>query len=228
MRAGPPSRPSRRLWEQLNAIKEALPYIEDIWLNDSTGNLRLTSAAFPTPSSNVADRDAFREQAISDKGLFVGEPIIGRVTKPADLHGEPETAISERFFPRHCLGHGGAVVSRQLLGQAAVAQAKPDHADAWAPTERSSRNIRHRWMGSRSSATTRAAFQNAIAASRAGGPISLQHRWRAARRRLPQGRRFAALHRHQHSRQRLFYRPGLPRRVSTASSRSSPFWRSWR
>ncbi len=72
--------PSRAYWEQLNAIKSALPYVDDIWLNDSTGKLRLTSALFPTPDSSVADRDAFREQAASDKGLYVGEPIIGRIT----------------------------------------------------------------------------------------------------------------------------------------------------
>jgi len=72
--------PSRSLWEQVRAIKQALPYIEDIWLNDATGKLRLTSAAFPTPDSNVSDRDAFWAQAEADQGLFVGEPIIGRVT----------------------------------------------------------------------------------------------------------------------------------------------------
>jgi two-component sensor histidine kinase len=83
--------PSRRLWEQINAIKEALPYIEDIWLNDSSGRLRLTSARFPTPASDASDRDAFREQSKSDKGLFVGEPITGRVTR------QPTFMVSRRL-----------------------------------------------------------------------------------------------------------------------------------
>jgi len=83
--------PSRLIWEQLRAIKEALPYIEDIWLNDSSGRLRMTSAQFPTPPSNVADRDAFRSQVASDQGLFVGEPILGRVTK------QPTFMVSRRL-----------------------------------------------------------------------------------------------------------------------------------
>jgi len=83
--------PSRSLWEQVHAIKQALPYIEDIWLNDSSGKLRLTSAAFPTPESNASDRDAFRAQAEADQGLYVGEPIVGRVT------GTPTFMVSRRL-----------------------------------------------------------------------------------------------------------------------------------
>ncbi|MCB8822426.1 HWE histidine kinase domain-containing protein [Microvirga rosea] len=72
--------PSRSLWEQIRAVKQALPFIEDIWLNDAQGKLRLTTAAFPTPESSALDRDAFQAQMDTDQGLFVGEPIIGRVT----------------------------------------------------------------------------------------------------------------------------------------------------
>jgi two-component sensor histidine kinase len=72
---------SKALWQQINATQEALPYIEDVWLNDPSGRLRLTSAQFPTPVSNVAGRDAFSAQVSADRGLFVGEPLLGRVTK---------------------------------------------------------------------------------------------------------------------------------------------------
>lgn len=72
---------SKALWQQINATQEALPYIEDVWLNDPSGRLRLTSAQFPTPASNVAGRDAFSAQVNADRGLFVGEPILGRVSK---------------------------------------------------------------------------------------------------------------------------------------------------
>ncbi|WP_230531416.1 HWE histidine kinase domain-containing protein [Microvirga roseola] len=82
---------SRPLWKQLRGINEALPYIDDVWLNDATGNLRLTSVAFPTPSSNVAGRDAFDAQALADQGLFIGEPIVGRVM------GRPTFMISRRL-----------------------------------------------------------------------------------------------------------------------------------
>jgi two-component sensor histidine kinase len=72
---------SRPLWEQIRAAEESLPYIDDVWLNDPSGRLRLTSAQFPAPESNVSGRDAFAAQVSSDQGLFVGEPILGRVTK---------------------------------------------------------------------------------------------------------------------------------------------------
>jgi hypothetical protein len=77
---------SREIFEQLNAAQGALPYVEDIWLNDDTGQLRLTTFAFPTPDSNAADRDAFKAQLQPTDRLFVGDRIIGRVTqKPTFL-----------------------------------------------------------------------------------------------------------------------------------------------
>ncbi len=72
---------SKPLWQQINAIQEASPYIDDVWLNDSSGRLRLTSAQFPTPEPSVSGRDAFKAQVNQDQGLYVGEPILGRVTK---------------------------------------------------------------------------------------------------------------------------------------------------
>ncbi|WP_052002817.1 HWE histidine kinase domain-containing protein [Microvirga sp. BSC39] len=72
---------SQPLWQQIHAVDEALPYIDGVWLNDPSGRLRLTSAQFPTPESNASGRDAFAAQANRDQGLFVGEPILGRVTK---------------------------------------------------------------------------------------------------------------------------------------------------
>jgi two-component sensor histidine kinase len=72
---------SRPLWQQIHAVQEALPYIGGVWLNDSSGRLRLTSAQFPTPASNIAGRDVFSAQVDQDQGLFVGEPILERVTK---------------------------------------------------------------------------------------------------------------------------------------------------
>lgn len=85
---------SERLWHQLRAVQEALPYVDNVWLNDANGKLRLTTAEFPTPDSNVSGRDAFSVQARADQGLFVGEPIIGTVTK------EPTFLISRRLQSR--------------------------------------------------------------------------------------------------------------------------------
>jgi two-component sensor histidine kinase len=72
---------SRPLWQRIHAVQEALPYIEDVWLNDASGRLRLTSAQFPAPETNVSGRDVFSAQVNEDQGLYVGEPILGRVTK---------------------------------------------------------------------------------------------------------------------------------------------------
>ena len=68
---------SRPLWQQIHAIQDSLPYIEDIWLNDPSGRLRLTSAQFPPPAANASGRDVFSAQVSEDHGLFVGEPMLG-------------------------------------------------------------------------------------------------------------------------------------------------------
>jgi len=71
---------SRPHWAEMRAIAQALPHVSDLWLNDATGRLRLTSAAFPTPESNVADRPAFAAVRNGDTGLVIGDPLLGRVT----------------------------------------------------------------------------------------------------------------------------------------------------
>lgn len=79
---------SKRIWEKLLSIRQALPYIEDIWLSDSDGRLRLTSAKFPAPDINAPDRDSADRQVVTDKGLFIGSPMIGRMmSEPVLLVG---------------------------------------------------------------------------------------------------------------------------------------------
>ncbi|MGO4707394.1 HWE histidine kinase domain-containing protein [Microvirga sp. 2MCAF38] len=72
---------SHALWDEVRAIKGTLPYIEDIWLNDSDGLLRMTTAEFPAPFSSAVERDIFIAQKNPSTGLFVGAPIIGSVTR---------------------------------------------------------------------------------------------------------------------------------------------------
>ncbi len=71
---------SRQLRDGMAATAAALPYVEDIWLNDQDGRLRLTTLAFPTPASTIADRPIFRSLEATDE-LVIGEPIIGKLTK---------------------------------------------------------------------------------------------------------------------------------------------------
>lgn len=82
---------SRSHWRHLRTVRDTLSYFDNLWLNDSTGRLRLTSAGFPAPESNVADRRAFTAQIEADSGLVIGEPIIGRVTN------QPTFMISRRL-----------------------------------------------------------------------------------------------------------------------------------
>ncbi|WP_376087556.1 ATP-binding protein [Roseomonas sp. CCTCC AB2023176] len=75
----------------LRELSETLPYIEDVWLNDSAGTLRLTSFAFPTPASTAADREAFRRIAAGADAMQIGERIVGRVT------GRPTFLLARRL-----------------------------------------------------------------------------------------------------------------------------------
>ena len=79
------------LWERLRALSERFPYIDHIWLNDSSGQLRMSTVDLPTPPSSAGDRDFFRAHQEPGSGLFVGELIIGRVT------GEPTFLLSRRL-----------------------------------------------------------------------------------------------------------------------------------
>ncbi|UEM01508.1 ATP-binding protein [Skermanella rosea] len=79
------------LWERLRALSDRFPYIDHIWLNDSSGQLRMSTVALPTPPSSAGDRDFFRAHQEPGSGLFVGELIIGRVT------GEPTFMLSRRL-----------------------------------------------------------------------------------------------------------------------------------
>ncbi|MCF1503943.1 GAF domain-containing protein [Afifella sp. H1R] len=71
---------SRPLFDELTELRADLPYVDELWVNDSTGELRLTTFGFPAPQANLSDRDVFQAHQAQDAGLFVGQPIIGRVT----------------------------------------------------------------------------------------------------------------------------------------------------
>ncbi len=71
----------RVLSRQLRDLARSIPYIEDVWLNDDTGELRATSFAFPTPKSSAADRENFKAAKQEVDELFVGPLIRGKVTR---------------------------------------------------------------------------------------------------------------------------------------------------
>ena len=68
------------LSRRLRTIRDDIPSIANLWLNDETGRLRSTSFAFPTPNNFSGDRKAFQVQREPGSGLYVGEAVRGRVT----------------------------------------------------------------------------------------------------------------------------------------------------
>ncbi|MCX5515536.1 hybrid sensor histidine kinase/response regulator [Kaistia algarum] len=77
---------STELSRQMTSLVRAIPYIEDVWFNDETGELRATTFDWPAPKSNAADRENFKAAKLPIDDLFIGPRIVGRVThKPTFL-----------------------------------------------------------------------------------------------------------------------------------------------
>ncbi len=72
---------SKPLWTEMRATAEALPYVSDLWLNDGTGRLRVSTLAFPTAPSTLIGRNVFAAARDGDMGLLIGDPLVGRLTQ---------------------------------------------------------------------------------------------------------------------------------------------------
>lgn len=72
---------SHALWERLDQEQSRYPYLGDLWINDATGRLRLTTMAFPVPSASSADRDFFIAHRDGFSGPTISERFVGRVTR---------------------------------------------------------------------------------------------------------------------------------------------------
>ncbi|MCO6051262.1 ATP-binding protein [Mesorhizobium sp. RP14(2022)] len=79
------------LQRQIKGFATASSYIDNVWLNDETGVLRVTSFAFPAPASNASDREAFKALRAPTDRLSIGERIVGKVT------GKPTFLIARRI-----------------------------------------------------------------------------------------------------------------------------------
>jgi len=79
------------LHRQLQDVRTELHGVDSIWLIDATGAPLASSSVFPVPKAlNVADREYFRTHVQRDKGTFVGQVLIPRIS------GEPFFAVSRR------------------------------------------------------------------------------------------------------------------------------------
>lgn len=74
---------SRALWERLNSQRARLPFLDALWLNDQTGQLRLSTIAFPSPASDASDREMFRFHRDHPDRPHISERIVGRLTHKA-------------------------------------------------------------------------------------------------------------------------------------------------
>ncbi len=72
---------SKPLWTEMRTTAEALPYVSDLWLNDSTGRLRVGTLAFPTAPSTLVGRNVFDAARDGDLGLLISDPVVGRLTQ---------------------------------------------------------------------------------------------------------------------------------------------------
>jgi two-component system NtrC family sensor kinase len=72
---------SRALHEYLADVIHNDPQIQSLWLIDSSGLVRNSSAVFPAPSVRVTDSDYFIVLREHDSALFVGQLAHGRVSK---------------------------------------------------------------------------------------------------------------------------------------------------
>jgi signal transduction histidine kinase len=96
------------LQQQLRRLADAMPYIEDFWFNDQKGILRITSFGFPTPFSDASDRASFLDAKQPGHGLFIGDLIIGKVTK------RPTFLVSRRIETAGGAFRGMASVTADL------------------------------------------------------------------------------------------------------------------
>ncbi len=99
---------SADLQRQVRSLADAMPYIEDVWFNDERGLLRITSFGFPTPFSDASDRASFIAAKQPGSGLFIGDLIIGKVTK------RPTFLVSRRMETGDGTFRGMASVTADL------------------------------------------------------------------------------------------------------------------
>ncbi len=85
---------SEALHKYLADVVHDYPQILSLWLIDSTGLVRNSSAVFPVPSVRVTDRDYFAALSEHDTGLFVGRPVHGLVFKDQDIFNVAQRRLS--------------------------------------------------------------------------------------------------------------------------------------
>jgi PAS domain S-box-containing protein len=73
-------------WRRMQSITRLLPLSGALFLYDTRGDTVASSASFPPPTANVADRDYFKELMAGRDGLYIGRVLQGRT-------------VHKQFFP---------------------------------------------------------------------------------------------------------------------------------
>jgi signal transduction histidine kinase len=89
---------SQALYEQIRALRDAQPYINDVWLNDQTGRLRSTSFAFPAPFADISAFESFQAVQDRDVGLVIGGTMVGNVSHQQTFLISDRLENSDRSF----------------------------------------------------------------------------------------------------------------------------------
>jgi PAS domain S-box-containing protein len=110
-----------------------LPQIRALFAADPAGTILADSRTYPLPNINVADRAYFKAQQAPGAGVYVGGPIIGRITKHplipisrretgpgGSFQGVIAATVEPRYFEALYqmlgLGAGGSVALYRLDG----------------------------------------------------------------------------------------------------------------
>jgi two-component system NtrC family sensor kinase len=89
---------SEELHRYQTATVKRVREISSIWLIDKEGRHRSSSYNFPTPPTNVSDRDYFQAEKERDAGTVIGKPSIGKATgKPFFSVARRRTSASGEF-----------------------------------------------------------------------------------------------------------------------------------
>ncbi len=72
---------SRSLWNELNTLQGSTAQVDSIFVLAPDGTDLLTTRTFPVPPGNFSDRDYFIEQREQDRGLYIGQSYIGKISR---------------------------------------------------------------------------------------------------------------------------------------------------
>ena len=71
---------SKALWEELKRLAESSDQVGSIFVVDRDGLNRFTTRTFPSPPVHFYDRDYYHEQRNSDRGLYIGQAYVGKIS----------------------------------------------------------------------------------------------------------------------------------------------------